>query len=49
MHATGAHELFEELIARKLVDAQDVLEAVKVGKGLYCWPPIEQTSEKRKD
>ena len=38
MEAKGASDLFNELIERKLFDAQLAIEAA-AGEGLYIWPP----------
>jgi hypothetical protein len=37
--ASGALELWNQLIECELFDAQLAIEAATKGEGLYCWPP----------
>ncbi len=41
MEAEGSAELFDELIRRKLFDAELAIRAASAVEGLYCWPEGE--------
>ena len=39
IEASGGQELWQEILRRKLFDAEVPNEAARSTKGLYCWPP----------
>ncbi len=41
MEAEGGLELFDELIRRKLFDAELAIRAAMATEGLFCWPEGE--------
>ena len=42
--AAGTVELMEEMVRRRLFDAQMLIAAVKTIDKLFCWPPAEEAA-----
>lgn len=43
--ADGGQELFQELIRRRLFDAEMAIECASATHELFCYPPIENTPD----
>jgi hypothetical protein len=40
--AEGATELLEEIVRRKLFDAEMLIAAAQTNDELFCWPPVNK-------
>ncbi len=43
--AEGGRELMDEIVRRKLFDAELMIEAVQTSDELFCWPPADVPSQ----